>query len=184
MGIPSRRSDDAAFRSFVDESSAALGRLANLLCGDRHFAQDLLQNCLIRMYQAWPDIRRSDAVAAYARQVLLRCWLNERRRPWRRAESRTGVVPDLADRSAAWISTDTRDVLRRALAEVPPRQRAAIILRYMNELSVAETADALRCTEGTVRSQTARGLVALRAALARLGVHSFDHAFEPEMCLR
>jgi len=168
------RTDEAAFRQFVDESSASLGRLAYLLCGDRHYAQDLLQICLVRMYQAWSGIREPDAAHAYARQVMLRSWLNELRRPWRRSESRTGVVPDQADPTAGTAPSDLRDVLRRALAEVPPRQRAAIVLRYMSELSVPEAAAALRCSEGTVKSQTARGLLALRAAMARLGIHSFD----------
>ena len=150
-----------------------MGRLAYLLCGDHHLADDLVQNCLIRMYRAWPRIERPNGVDAYVRQVLLRCWLTERRRAWRRSESRDRV-PDRPDEQADPAlgigSADVREALRRALAEVPPRQRAAVVLRYWSQLSVAETAAAMRCTEGTVKSQTARGLTALRAALARQGV--------------
>lgn len=168
------RSDDEAFRRFATGAMGPLGRLAYLLCGDRHFADDLVQSCLIKLYQAWPRIRQPDEVDAYVRRVLIRCWLNERRRPWRRVESRDGVVPDRpADRSDPALgigSAHARDVLRHALAELPPRQRAAVVLRYWSQLSVAETATALRCSEGTVKSQTARGLANLRTAMIRRGV--------------
>jgi RNA polymerase sigma-70 factor (sigma-E family) len=167
MGPPLfRRTDEAEFREFVAESSTSLSRIAFLLCGDRHFAQDLVQNCLVRLYQAWPRIREPDA---YARRVLLRCWINELRRPWRRAE-RQVALPELADPAEGTGSADLRDVLRRALAEIPPRQRATVVLRYMCELSVSDTAAALRCSEGTVRSQATRGLAALRAGATRFGL--------------
>lgn len=149
-----------------------LARLAYLLCGDRHLAEDLVQSCLVKLYRAWPRIESPDAVHGYARQVLLRCWLNECRRPWRRAESRTGIVPDQADDGAdpaLGVGPDVKESLRRALAEIPPRQRATVVLRYWSQLSVTETAAILRCSEGTVKSQTARGLAALRAAVTRQG---------------
>ncbi|HEV8559792.1 MAG TPA: SigE family RNA polymerase sigma factor [Actinophytocola sp.] len=173
MSLRRTRDDEDRFRLFAAGAVGPLARLAYLLCGDRHLAEDLAQACLIRMYQAWPRLDRQDALDGYARRVLLRCWLNELRRPWRRAESRTGIVPDLADdRSdpALGVGSDhVKDLLRRALAEIPPRQRAAVVLRYWSQLSVTETAAVLRCSEGTVKSQTARGLTALRAAMTRLG---------------
>jgi RNA polymerase sigma factor (sigma-70 family) len=98
----------------------------------------------------------------------LRCWLDEQRRPWRRRESRDGIVlrtSGLAYRSRERIS----DSLLLALAEVPPKQRAAVVLRYWADLPVAEVAIALRCSEGTVKSQAARGLELLRTAVTRLG---------------
>ena len=164
------RDEDGSFQRFVAGSTGSLARLAYLLCGDHHLADDLVQNALIRMYHAWPRIERSEAVDAYARKVLLRCWLAERRKPWRRKESRQGDLPDppdeLADPANQVGPAHLRDVVGRALAQVPPRQRAAVVLRYWSQLSVAETAAALRCSEGTVKSQTARGLATLRTALA------------------
>jgi DNA-directed RNA polymerase specialized sigma24 family protein len=91
---PRDRSDDERFHVFAARSTGSLTRLAYLLCGDQHLANDLVQTCLVRLYQAWPSVRDKDTADAYARKVLLRCWLNERRRPWRRVESRDGLVPD------------------------------------------------------------------------------------------
>jgi RNA polymerase sigma factor (sigma-70 family) len=127
------------------------------------------------LYQAWPKVRDKDAADAYARKVLLRCWLNERRRPWRRTESRDGVVPDQAapgpDLAGA---AHHKEVLRVALAQLPPRQRAAVVLRYWSQHSVTETAAILRCSEGNVKSQSSRGLAALRTALDRLGAETLE----------
>lgn len=169
-----RNPSDDEFRRFAAASIAPLGRLAYALCGDRHFAEDLVQTCLIKVHQAWPRIRRPEPADAYVRKVLLRCWLNEQRRPWRRVENRNGVLPDPADGGAdpadAVGAAAMRELLRRALAEIPPRQRAVVVLRYWSQLSVTETAAAMGCSEGTVKSQAARGIDALRAALQRLGV--------------
>jgi RNA polymerase sigma-70 factor (sigma-E family) len=172
---PRTSSDDECFHVFVARSNAPLTRLAYLLCGDQHLADDLVQTCLIRLYQAWPRLRDKDLPDAYARKVLLRCWLNERRRPWRRLESRDGVVPDQAapqvDNAGAVAH---KEVLRVALKRLPPRQRAAVVLRYWSQHSVTETAAILRCSEGTVKSQSARGLAALRAALDELGADALE----------
>jgi RNA polymerase sigma factor (sigma-70 family) len=104
--------------------------------------------------------------------VLLRTWLDEKRRPWRRVEQRDGELPDVADSSAdpersgerLWA----RDLVHAALLRVPPRQRAVLVLRYFEDLPVSDVAVAMGCTEGTVKSQTSRGLVALRAAVEQL----------------
>lgn len=174
VSVAWRVGDEESFRRFVVQVRQPLGRLAYLLCGDHDLADDLVQNCLIRMFGAWRRIERPEGMDAYVRRVLLRCWLSERRLTWRRLERRDGPVPDHADEradpAAGVESAHFREVLRRALAEIPARQRAAVILRYWSQLSVAETADALRCSEGTVKSQTSRGLVALRTALARQGI--------------
>jgi RNA polymerase sigma-70 factor (sigma-E family) len=163
---PRREDDDESFHVFVARSTAPLTRLAYLLCGDQHLANDLVQTCFVRLYQAWPKVRDKDIADGYARKVLLRCWLNERRRPWRRVESRDGVVPDRAGPDADPTgAAHLTEVLRVALAQLPPRQRAAVVLRYWSQHSVTEAAAILRCSEGTVKSQSARGLAALRAAL-------------------
>ncbi|MEV7041157.1 SigE family RNA polymerase sigma factor [Amycolatopsis sp. NPDC051061] len=157
-----RAGDDADFREFARARALALRRTAYLLCGDWHLSEDLVQNALVKLYRVWPKITRRGPVDNYVRQVLLRCWLDERRRPWRHRERHDGVVPDRpSTEPEAGISAS----LLRALAEVPPKQRAAVVLRYCVDLPAAEVAEVLRCSEGTVRSQAARGLETLRGVL-------------------
>lgn len=167
---PRNADEEDTFRRFASGAADQLGRLAYLLCGDRHLAEDLVQSCLIKMYLAWHRIAHKDNAHGYARRVLVRCWLNELRTPWRRSESRDGVVPDIPDDGADPAldvgAGHVRAVLRRALGTLPPRQRATVVLRYWMQLSVAETAAAMRCSEGNVKSQSARGLATLRAALS------------------
>lgn len=164
-----RRSVEDHFREFARSQAGLLRRSAYLLCGDWHLADDLVQTTLIKMHRAWPRVARTDNPVSYARKTLLRCWLDERRRPWRRAERRDGQLPDEiaggADPAVAAARRDLRTALFRALSEIPPRQRAVLVLRFFESLSVAETAEALGCSDGTVKSQTARGLAAMRAAL-------------------
>lgn len=178
VSLRNRDESDEAFRRFAADAAPGLGRLAYLLCGDRHFAEDLVQICLIRMYRAWPRIWPLEVPEPYARKVLLRCWLNERRKPWRRSEVRDGTIPDQPDEStdpiAAIGSTHLKEQLRRALATVPARQRAAVVLRHWSQLTVTEAAAALGCSEGTVKSQTARGLAALRRSMTELGAGEFN----------
>jgi RNA polymerase sigma-70 factor (sigma-E family) len=157
-----RAAEDADFREFARARALALRRTAYLLCGDWHLAEDLVQNALVKLYRVWPKITRRGPVDNYARQVLLRCWLDEQRRPWRRRERRDGVVPD---QPSPALEAGISDPLLRALAEVPPKQRAAVVLRYCADLPAAEVAQVLRCSEGTVRSQAARGLETLRGVL-------------------
>ncbi|WP_410659766.1 RNA polymerase sigma factor [Amycolatopsis sp. lyj-112] len=159
-----RSGDDASFREFARDKALPLRRTAYLLCGDWHLAEDLVQTALIKLYRVWPKVSRKGPVDNYTRRILLRCWLDERRRPWRQKENRDGVVPE---EPAIPADAGISDSLLRALSEVPPKQRAAVVLRHCADLSVAEVAVALRCSEGTVRSQAARGLDALRAALQR-----------------
>src|SRR5262249_25120339 len=103
---------------------------------------------------------------AYLRRMLLRAWLDDRRRPWRR-ELPTLVLPDHA---AAAVDTDRRlDVLTH-LASLPPRRRAVLVLRYFFDLSVEETSTALDCSQGTVKSQTARALETLRGRMINVPV--------------
>lgn len=170
-----RSDDDERFHAFVARSTAPLTRLAYLLSGDQHLANDLVQTCFIRLYQAWPKVRDKDTPDAYVRKVLIRCWLNERRRPWRHRESRDGVVPDHAapDVDPAGAAHN-KETIRVALNRLPPRQRAAVVLRYWSEHSVTETATILRCSEGTVKSQSARGLATLRAALDEQGAEALE----------
>ncbi|HVW44228.1 MAG TPA: SigE family RNA polymerase sigma factor [Amycolatopsis sp.] len=160
---------ESAFRDLATTEAAGLRRFAYLLCGDWHLAEDLTQTTLIKIYRAWPKLRDAGVLHAYVRKTLLRTWLDEKRKPWRRRERRHGSVPDVADAGLdpahgterAWAKT----VVQRGLLEVPPKQRAVLVLRYFDELSVAETAAVLGCSEGNVKSQTARGLATLAKVL-------------------
>src|SRR3954453_12088701 len=128
-----RAADDADFREFGRARALTLRRTAYLLCGDWHLAEDLVQNALLKLHRVWPKITRRGPVDNYARRVLLCCWLDEQRRPWRRRARRDGVVPD---QPSFPLETGISDPLRRALAEVPAKQRAAVVLRYCADLPV------------------------------------------------
>jgi RNA polymerase sigma-70 factor (sigma-E family) len=169
-----RVADDDRFREFARGHAGILRRGAYLLCGDWHLAQDLTQETLVKLHGAWQRVGAEHSPVNYALRVLVRCWLDERRRPWRRRERHGGAadeLPDLADPAAVDPATahqraTERSALLDALAAIPPRQRGTLVLRYFTALSVAETAQVLGCSEGTVKSQTARGLSALRTVLA------------------
>jgi RNA polymerase sigma-70 factor (sigma-E family) len=154
--------DEAAFRAFAVSRRPALRRTAYLLCGDWHQADDLVQTTLTKLYVAWRRVRSGEEPDSYTRRILTRCYLDERRRPWRR-EQPVEEFDELA--SPAGIAVEAVD-LRTALALLPARQRATVVLRYWADASVTETAAALGCSEGTVKSQTARALTALRSLLA------------------
>lgn len=162
------RVDHGEFTAFVAERREALRRTAYLLCGDWHAADDLTQTAFVKLYGAWDRIRDPAARGAYVRRCLARAVVDESRRPSRREY----VADELPERA---VGTDLsavvadRELVRAALAEVPPGQRTALVLRYFDGLDVAATAAAMGCSEGNVKSQTARGLAALRAALARAG---------------
>ena len=164
-----RNEDDAGFREFARDRTLALRRTAYLLCLDWHLAEDLVQTALIKLYRAWPRLKHSESVDNYARRVLTRCWLDEVRRSWRRRERRDGIVPepvsDRDDPALVASASGLSDVLLAALGEIGPRQRAVVVLRYCLDLPIAEVADTLGLSQGTVKSQTTRGLEALRAAV-------------------
>lgn len=158
---------DTQFQEFVRARRAALLRIATLLCsGDRHRAEDLVQIALTRLYTAWPRARRTD-VDAYVRRILVNALIDERRRPFARRELPLAEPPEPVPRIAAHDDDEDDDsALRAALATLPAGMRAAVVLRHVEGLSVEETAAAMRCSTGNVKSQTARGLDKLRAALA------------------
>lgn len=163
-----RAADDAEFSRYVSARRDAVRRTAFLLCGDWHQADDLTQTAFVKLYGAWGRIRDRGALDAYVRSTLVRATVDESRRPWRR-EKAVDAVPDIPAPSDIASTVADREAVRAALASVPPGQRAVLVLRYFDGLDVAATAAALRCSEGNVKSQTARGLAALRAALAARG---------------
>jgi RNA polymerase sigma-70 factor (sigma-E family) len=153
---------DQNFRELYVARAPALRRTAFLLCGDWHQAEDLVQVSFAKLYASWNLIRHREALESYLRQVLVRTWVDETRRPYRR-ERPTDELPDEVAHPAS--STEDRELLREALKGVPPRQRACLVLRFFEDLSVTDTAQALGCSESTVKSQTSRGLDALRDVL-------------------
>ena len=147
------------FVQYARACTARLHRIAYLLCGDAHRADDVVQETLASMYVRWPALRSVDHIDAYVRTMLVRSFLQERRRPWSRVRL-GGVPPELAGRDASAV--EDRDRLARALARIPARQRAVLVLRFLCDMSVEDVAAALRCSAGTVKSQTSHGLAAMR----------------------
>ena len=115
------------------------------------------------LYLAWDRVRARSSLDGFVRTTLVRGLIDERRRPWKREQSRA-VMPDRA--AVEPMAVEERLTVRDALAQVPPRQRAALVLRFYEDCDVAETARVMGCSEGTVKSQTARGLARLRELLA------------------
>lgn len=175
-----RIADEERFREFARTHTVTLRRSAYLLCGDWHLAEDVVQAALIKLYRAWPQISGTDAPIKYARKTLLHCWLDEQRRPWRRRETRVGEVPDTPDDTVGPADAHQRAALRaelfRALDEITLRQRAVLVLRFFESLSIEETATTLGCSTGAVKSHTARGLAALRASVNRIPAGIFREA--------
>jgi RNA polymerase sigma-70 factor (sigma-E family) len=139
-----------------------LRRVAYAICGDWHHAEDLLQTAFVKLYVAWPRLRDPNAAEAYARRIIVRVNVDESRRPWRR--ERPGL--ELLDRvAAAGPSYEERSALVAALQQLPAMQRKVVVLRHMVDLSVAQTAEELGISEGTVKSHSSRGLTALGQTL-------------------
>jgi RNA polymerase sigma-70 factor (sigma-E family) len=154
------------FRVFVQEFAASLHRTAYLLCGDWHQADDLVQETLAKAYSNWRKVQRADSPSAYVRRILI----NESRRSWRRnrhSAGQAGAYP--ADFVEADVSDEVvnRAELIEALQSLSARQRATVVLRFLEGLSERETAATLRCSLGTVKSQTSRALIKLKSVLNR-----------------
>ncbi|HVY08956.1 MAG TPA: SigE family RNA polymerase sigma factor [Mycobacteriales bacterium] len=160
---------DEEFRAYVVARRAPLVRTATFLaCGDHHAAEDLVQTALMKMYVAWPRVRRETA-DAYARKALVNASIDSRRKGWSRHEHSRSELPDVVALDPP-VPSDTEGTVFAALAALPARMRAAVILRHLCELSVTETAEALGCSEGTVKSQTSRALDQLRESLRAAGL--------------
>lgn len=161
------RRDPAAFAEFVAARSSALQRTAYLMVGDRGLAQDLLQEALTKTYVAWPRLRDPSKAEAYTRKAVTTTAISwYRRRSW--GERPTDTVPE-RELDGHEDAVATRDLLWQALQNLPPRQRAAIVLRFYEDLTEAQTAAALDCAVGTVKSQVSAGLRKLRDDLGPRG---------------
>jgi RNA polymerase sigma-70 factor (sigma-E family) len=154
---------DAEYLAYVHGRTAALRRTAYLLCGDDHQADDLVQETITKLYVRWSKVSRADNVDAYAHTVLVRTFLDDKRRGWWRV--RLGPPPDRPAPALPASDVEERAVLRAALSQVPPRQQAVLVLRFLCDQPVGVVARTLGCSEGTVKSQTAHGLTALRRIL-------------------
>ena len=153
------------FDGFVATRWSALFHLARLLVGgDRHRAEDLLQEALVKLWFVWPKIEE-EAPEAYVRKVMARAAARSARRRWW-GERPVEQLPDLADVGDVSASVAERTRLEAALVQLPPRQRAAVVLRYYQDLPDRQVAEVLGCPVGTARSHASRGVARLRRILA------------------
>jgi RNA polymerase sigma-70 factor (sigma-E family) len=161
QAVSARR--DEEFTHYVTTRLGTLRRTAYLLCQDWQQADDLVQAAITRLYQHWGRAATVEHLDAYTRTVLVREFLGERRTGWARRVSLGVAMPDTAGPSP---DTDTSLDVRSALAGLPARQRATLVLRFYCDLPVGETARLLGCSPGTVKSQTAKAIATLRSQLS------------------
>lgn len=146
---------------FVAASSARLLRAAWLLTGDAGRAEDLLQSALAKAWRRWRTVSVNNP-EAYVRRILYTTYVSGWRRRWR-TEVAAPPPAELAGHGDVAEEAADRDAVRRALARLSRQQRAVLVLRYAEDMSVAETATVLGCSEATVKTQASRALAAMRA---------------------
>ena len=168
-----RAEREAAFSDYVAARQVHLRRIAYAICGDWHRADDLLQTSLTKLYVAWPRVCGKGTEDAYVRQIMVRANIDEHRRPWRR-ERVTDELPETA--APADRDVEERSALFDALQALPEMQRKVIVLRHWLGLPVADTARELGIAEGTVKSHSSRGLVAMERALTSSSAGSGSNA--------
>lgn len=160
------------YTEYVTGRLPALRKLAYVLCGNDHHADDLVQQTITKLYISWRRVSDIEHLDKYVRTMLVRAFVDEKRRPW----ARVGLVAQTPDRADRWPALDDRVAdavaVRAALAKVPRRQQAVLILRFLCDMPVEDVALALDCSPGTVKSQSSRGLATLRRLLG--GADQFD----------
>lgn len=150
------------FTEYATKARSRLQRTAYLMCGDWHLADDLAQETLITLYRRWESLDHDIGPAAYAMRVLVHEVRRAAKRAWRSRE----IMAPAPDRPALTPQgAEEREVIVKALARLGPRQRAIVVLRYWEDMSVEETARTVGCTRSTVTSQSHRALATLRALL-------------------
>ena len=164
MNEAERRAD---FTAYVEARQQALARLAYLLSGDRDAAEDLLQNALAKVYRHWERIQAVELPDAYVRRIMV----NENNSRWRRMTRRrespaSHVIEVLDPPTAAHLDPTVALDLWQHVQTLPRQQRAAIVLRYYEDLTEAQTAETLGCSVGTVKSHTSRAISALRTRMS------------------
>lgn len=156
---------EAAFHEYVVERTERLVSFAYLCCGDWHQAEDVVQTALIKLYGAWGRAQRY-AVEPYVRRIIVNALTDQRRLAWfRRVRVGDEGVAEPVSTSDGRGRTEDRLLLVDALQRLPKRQRAAVVLRYWEDLPVEQTARILNCSTGAVKNLTLRGLAALRGIL-------------------
>jgi RNA polymerase sigma-70 factor (sigma-E family) len=159
------------FEEYVLTRGPALVRLARLLLGDDHRADDLVQEVLAKAYPRWARIARADDPDRYVRRMLV----NARNSWWRRAVRRREISlagVDALPASSSGVDSADRDALWQLVAALPARQRAALVLRYYEDLDDAAIAEILGCSAVTVRTHVMRGIATLRAKVGPAGFPS------------
>ena len=155
------------FEEFARARTPHLYRTAWLLAGDRHHAEDLVQETLAKMFRAWRGLQRIENPSAYAQTVLTRTFISQqRRRSW--TEKPVPTMPDRAERSS---DPELRVILQTALAELEPLDRAVLVLRFFEDRSVEQVALDLGQNAGAVKSRTSRALDRIRAVLGAEAAH-------------
>lgn len=149
------------FADYAAAASPRLRRVAFLLCGDWHTSEDLVQTALAKVFVSWRRIKRQEAVHAYVTRTLVNTYLADRRMK----RAREILTDRLPENPVPLPTPETRIVLLQALAGLPPKSRAVVVLRYWADLSVEQAAVVLGCSPGNVKSQSARALDKLRVAL-------------------
>jgi len=163
MGRKDREAErDAEFAEYLAVRQPSLLRTAYLLTGDRHQAEDVLQTSLAKLYLAWDKVHDRGAVDAYVRRIMVNENNSLWRRAWKKREYATDQVPEGAPHHDAY-DDGTNDQLWQVVQTLPPKARSVVVLRYYEQMSEAEVADALGISIGTVKSQCSRALAALRA---------------------
>ncbi|QZY28554.1 SigE family RNA polymerase sigma factor [Nocardioides coralli] len=154
------RSRDDEFAAYMQARQASLLRTAYLLTGDRHTAEDLVQTAFAKLYLAWDRVEQQGSIDGYLRRILVNENNSLWRRAWKRREVATEVMPDTAHHDVHDGGAGRE--LWALVQTLPRKARAVVVLRYYEELSEAETAEALGISVGTVKSQASRALAALR----------------------
>lgn len=149
------------FAEFVAARGTSLLRLAHLACGSPHEAEDVLQTALERAYRHWSRLRAGSDPEPYVRRIIVNTAISRARRRAILSIIPTGTLPETAARNVT-SGVELRQVLGAGLRALPPRQRAVLVLRFWEDLTEAQTAQALGCSVGTVKSQASKGLARLR----------------------
>ena len=157
---------DADFSAYMNARQPGLLRTAYLLTGDRHTSEDLVQSAFAKLYLSWDKVQQRDSLDGYVRRILVNEHNSLWRRSWKKREYTAETLPDSAHHDAydEGLGADLWD----AVQTLPRKARAVVVLRYYEQLSEAETADALGISVGTVKSQASRALATLRESAAHL----------------
>jgi RNA polymerase sigma-70 factor (sigma-E family) len=160
-----KQARDEEFQSFVVGRWPRLMRTAFLLTGEQHAAEDLVQTTLEQVYVAWRRVGSADEPEAYVRRVMINAHARKHRRKLKEflaPKDDSGLAREVPDSGDPIARADDRGALITALAQLPPRQRQAVVLRYWEDLSESQAAEAMGCSVGAVKSNAAKGIAKLR----------------------